>query len=241
MSVGGNGVPDFIAWPHQLFPAKAIRPNMVPFSRSGGRTIGGVSRPIRTDLGYWSVVYPEMVIHTVAQRRTWNAIRTKLSGMSGYVIVPVPSFDTAPWLDEDQGTFSVPHSDDSPFDDETEYSSPNIVVEMVDAVSIGDTSVTLRLINGAEDLVGVRFSYNHALYETGPLTEVDGDEWTVPIFPAARTAIPASAPLDFDNPTCMCHLAADNAMDVSLGLASIDNVSVSFVEAVDYWNDLAAA
>lgn len=105
---------------------------------------------------------------------------------------------------------------------------------------LGATVVTLRLLNasGAE---GVRFSYQHALYETGPqIEQVSPDLYRVPVFPAIRKAIPADAPLEVDNPTCLCRLADDRGMSgLSLSPAEIDTATVEFVEAVDVWNDLA--
>jgi hypothetical protein len=98
----------------------------------------------------------------------------------------------------------------------------------------------LRIIKAAQDLSGVRFSYNNALYETGPAIDIDGDVWTVPISPTVRELIPSGSDLEFDAPTCLCHLADDRGMDVSqdaVGKAVRPNVS--FIEATDYWNDLA--
>lgn len=88
--------------------------------------------------------------------------------------------------------------------------------------------------------VGVRFSYKHALYETGPVISVDGDIWEVPISPTVRELIPAGADLEFDRPTCLCRLSDDRGMDVVQDAISKNaNPNVSFVEATDYWNRLA--
>ncbi|MNL31146.1 hypothetical protein D3C87_1529190 [compost metagenome] len=102
---------------------------------------------------------------------------------------------------------------------------------------VGATSIRLRIINAADNLVGVRFSYNHALYETGPVNSVDDDIWTVPISPSVRELIPAGADLEFDRPTCLCHLAEDRGMDIDQNaVGKFSSPSISFVEAVDYWN-----
>jgi len=60
------------------------------------------------------------------------------------------------------------------------------------------------------------------------------------VTPAIRQTIPAGADLEFDNPTCLVHLASDNGMDIpqdAIGKTSL--VNVNFVEATDYWSRLA--
>ncbi len=129
------------------------------------------------------------------------------------------------------------HSDDAPFDDDTPYVQGAISVVTDGVTPVGATSIRLRIINADDNLVGVRFSYNHALYETGPVTSVDGDIWTLPISPSVRELIPAGADLEFDQPTCLCHLAEDRGMDIDQNaVGKFSSPSVSFFEAVDYWN-----
>lgn len=227
-------------WPESLAPAQ-IAPNQVAFSRSGGRSLGGLERTIRTDRGWWTIDYKGVMLSSTAIRRTWNAIRTSLGGMAGLLAIPVLSYDSN---GEPAGTVGgrllIPHSDGTGFSDGSYYTQPAIVVEMAAAASLGDTSISLRIVSNIDELSGVRFSYNHALYETGNPTSIVDDVWTVDIFPAIRADIPEDAVLEFDVPTCLVHLANDRAMDLSFSAGKLDRVDVSFVEAVDYWNDLAA-
>jgi len=105
--------------------------------------------------------------------------------------------------------------------------------------AIGATVVNLLLVDGAEDLSGIRFSYNDALYETGRPISQTGAVWQVPIFPAIRAQIPSGAQLEVTSPTCLVKLATDREMDVTISVSGFDQRDVSFVEAVDYWSDLA--
>lgn len=230
-------------WPASVLKPSQVLANPVFFSRTGGPSLGGINRTTRTDRGRWSIVYRGIPLFTGARRRVWNAIRTHLAGSAGLIAVPVWSFDTTPWpAGTTQGYELVAHDDGAPFGDGSLYSQPAVVVEMAAAAAIGDTTVTLRLVSGVEFLTGVRFSYDRALYETGALVSaIDGDEWTLDIFPAIRAAIPADAALDLALPTCLCRLAEDAGMDVAFSRGGHDRVDVSFVEAVDYWNDLATA
>lgn len=154
-------------------------------------------------------------------RRWWNALRVNLSGRSGLIAIPVYSKDTAGYQD---GTFE-----------------PLVATEQVtcvEAVGIGATTIKLQGNYGSPVLFGTRFSYQNALYETGYGTPVSG-VWTMPIFPAIRAAIPAGAVLETANPTCLVRLADDRGMDVAMSAGRVDLRDVTWIEATDYWNDLA--
>lgn len=231
-----------LVWPRAILKPAQILPNVVPFSRSGGRSLGGLERVTRTDRGWWSIQYRgvSLGLPGSAARRAFAAIGAELGGMAGLIAVPVWSYDVAPWTAGSDGRTLTTNSDGSRFADGAYWQSPTIAVEMAAAAAIGDTSVTLRLVTGISDLSGVRFSHRHALYRTGRAAEIDGDEWTVSVTPAIRAAIPADAPLELDMPTCLVRLASDRAMDGALSAGKGDRADVAFIEAVDVWNDLAA-
>lgn len=234
---------DIIQWPSCLLRPQQVQASVVAFTRSGGKSLGGLEPVTRTDLGYWAIDYTGVVMQNRNhnQWRTWQAIRQKLGGRSGLIAVPVRASLSAPYESGSfEPTVELPHGDDAFFSDDTGYEQSAISVVTDGVVPIGSTTIRLRIIKGAPDLIGVRFSYNHAMYETGPAIDVSGDIWTVPISPTARELIPVGADLNFDRPTCLCHLADDRGMDVSqdsIGKSARPNVS--FVEATDYWNKLA--
>lgn len=235
-------MPDIIVWPTCLLRPQQVQANVVAFTRSGGKSLGGVEPVTRTDLGYWAIDYSGVVMQNRYrdQWRTWQAIRTKLGGRAGLVAVRVPSSLSAPY---ESGRFEpvidVTHNDDTEFSDDTPYEQNAISVVTEGVTPLGSTTIRLRIIKASADLAGVRFSYNHALYETGPIISVDGDIWEVPITPSVRELIPAGADLEFDRPTCLCHLAEDRGMDVTQdAIAKGVRPNVSFIEATDYWNSL---
>ncbi|THV13727.1 hypothetical protein [Rhizobium rhizophilum] len=232
-----------IVWPHCVLRPQQVAANLVPFTRSGGATLGGISPSYRTDLGFWSIDYMNVILQNrhKAQWQTWQAIRQKLGGRSGLIAVPVRSALSAPYV---SGSFEpmpeTKHSDGSTFSDGSLYVQGAISVKSVGVTAIGATTIRLRVIHADSNLVGVRFSCNHALYETGPVISVDGDVWEVPISPTVRELIPADCDLEFDRPTCLCHLADDRGMDVTQEAVSRTSYpSLRFVEATDYWNALA--
>lgn len=234
---------DIIEWPFCLLRPGNVSPNLVPFTRSGGRSLGGIEPAVRTDLGFWQIDYGGIYMRNRIreQWKAWQAIRQKLAGRAGLIAVRVPSSFSAPYA---SGAFepvsTVPHSDDTLFDDETGYEQGAISIKCEGNAPIGSTTIRLRIIQAADDLVGSRFSFNHALYIVGPVIDVTGDIWTVPISPSVRELIPAGADLNFDRPTCLCHLSEDRGMDVSqdsIGRGTAPDVG--FTEANDYWNQLA--
>lgn len=231
-----------IVWPRCLLNPRETAADPVPFSRSGGKSLNGIERVTRTDRGFWSVTLGGIVLRSTEQKRTWNAMRVAASGRAGLFILPVRSWDSAPF---ESGKFEpgivLPHSDGTLFSDGTGYEQGNIDVQVAAAVGIGATVIKLRRLLGAADLSGVRFSHEHAAYETGPAIDVDRDVWTVPISPAIRAPITAGTQMEFDNPTCLCRLADDRGLDLAQGKRGFDTMSVAFVEAVDWWNDLAVA
>ena len=232
---------DIIQWPVELLTPEECRPNLVPFTRSGGRSLGGLEPTTRTDLGYWTVELVDIAVHSAEQRRTWNAISQRLAGRSGLIAVPAWSRDAAPYVSgEYEPSGLVPHDDDSLFDDDTPYEQGAISVVSDGVTPVGATTIRLRIINAASDLVGVLLSYEHAPYQTGPVIEVNGDIWTLPISPAVRALIPAGSDLEFDMPTCLCRLADDRGMDGGVNSIAFEQRSVAFVEATDYWASLVA-
>lgn len=235
-------MPEIYYWPAKLLRPREIEPNQVTFSRTGGRTLGGIKRSIRTNRGHWEIAMNGVVLASTAQRRTWNAIRTGLCGSPGLLVIPVWSFDTAPFA---SGMFDaehlVPHSDGTPFSDGTLYSQGSVSVRCAESATIGATTIKLNVLAAENDLAGVRFSYNHALYETGPAISIAGATWHVPIFPPIRAPVPAGAELEFNLPTCLVHLMEDRGMDVGYNhITKVNERTVFFEEATDYWSDLAA-
>lgn len=234
-----------IEWPICLLTPQTMGVNLVPFTRSGGRTLGGIQSATRTDLGFWTIDYGAVLLRNRhrEQWQTWNAIRQSLGGKSGLIAVRVRSGLSAPYASGDfEPMAETLHDDDTPFDDETPYVQGAISIVSVGVTPIGATQIRLRRVWAGVNLVGVRFSYGHALYETGPLVDADGDVFTLPISPTVRATIPDGAELEFDQLSCICRLADDRGMDVPQDAISRNSLpSLSFVEATDYWADLAMA
>lgn len=233
---------NIVHWPVQLLTPESSPFDPVPFSRGTNPSLGGMSRATRSDRGWWRGSYNNIVFRrgNHNQTRTWNAIRVALGGMPGLVAVPVCS--TAFWAGLGIARFPVnitPHDDGTTFDDGSGYAQGNVRLEMATFAPLGATVVTLRLLDIA--LAGsIRFSYQHAMYETGRvLAQPASDTYQVEVFPSIRMPIPAGAMLETERPTVLCRLASDSEMTRDPGVTGTQSASVNFVEAADFWNDLA--
>lgn len=230
-----------LLWPEALLSPLECRARLVPFSRSGGRTIGGTKPSTRTDLGHWRIDLNGIPLRGSEMLRTWDALSAYLGGTSGRVAVPAWAMDSAPYASGiEEPRDELAHADDSLFSDETGYLQNAISVVSVGVTAIGATVMSMRLVNGASDLSGVRFSVDHALYQTGQVVAIEDDIWTVRITPSVRALIPAGSDLEFDRPTCVCNLAEDDGMQRSINADRFERESVSFVEDTHYWSQLAA-
>lgn len=231
---------DILEWPRNLLVPRACRANVVPFTRSGGRSLGGIKPSVRTDLGYWSIDLTDVIIHRREQFRAFEALKGLMSGAAGQIAVPVYSPKRAPYVD---GVYQAPlmlsHDDDSVFDDDAGYSQGVISCVSVGLTPLGATSMRIRVIKGDDDLVGSLFSYNHALYTVHQLISLEDNVHEVRISPTVREVIPSGSDLEFDEPTCLCNLADDSGLDDGENYEGYQLVSVSFVEDTDYWSRLA--
>lgn len=231
----------FVFWPADLLVPAEISANPVPFTRSGGRSISGLKRSVRTDRGYWEIEMINIPIFSRAQRRVWQSMRVELSGSSGLAVIPVWSRDTAPFVSgKFEPRITTSHSDGTVHSDSTPYSQGAIDLTSFDDVEIGETSIRIEAVHAEQNLAGIRFSYNHALYETGKILSEVGNVFRVTVFPAIRAPIPAGAPLNASNPTCLVNLKEDRGMDISYNISGFTQKSIAWQEASQYWSDLAA-
>ena len=231
---------DILKWPRNLLVPKECRPNIVPFTRTGGRSLGGVSPSVRTDLGFWSIELNGILLASRAKMKTYEAIKDILSGSAGTIAVPIYAPDRAPYVG---GIYQEPvlvtHDDGTTFSDGTSYQQGRISIVTEGVTPIGATTISVRIIAADDDLSGVFFSYQHALYRTGRELGRDGDVVTLKISPSIRQTIPDGADLNFDEPDCLCNLAADRGMDNGSNIDRYDLVSLTFNEDTNYWNQLA--
>ena len=232
----------FKIWPKSVLPLAGCNFIQEPFSRTGGTSLENVEITTQTDVGKWRADIGPIIVHTRNQFRVWTAIRTYLSGRSGIIAMPANEKFTAPYVgDVETSPGLSTHSDGSTFSDGSKYRTRSIGLRMSAAAGLGATVVSIEAVNAGDDLTGVRFSYQYALYETGELISRSGNVWQVRVFPAIRQAIPAGADLEADDPMCLMKLETDIGMQLPETPDRVSRQTIRMVEAVDYWNDLAVA
>lgn len=233
-------VADILEWPRDVLIPEFFTANLVPFSRSGGTSLGGSKPSVRTDLGHWMIEMGNVQLLTRTHYKAFDTIAAILGGSAGRVAVPVYAQETTPFIN---GVVTDPaettHSDSSPFSDGSKYRQRSVSVVTSGVTALGATTIKLRALNADDDLTGVRFSYRHALYQTGELLDRAGDVQTFRVTPSIRELIPAGVSLEFDEPTCLCRLIDNSGMDRSINPVGIQTVSVKFQEDTDYWARLA--
>lgn len=204
----------------------------------GGTSLSGISDPVQSDGGgYWIANYdgadfggPDDEDRTLTL--AWRAINAGLSGGQPAVVLlhdqhhqPVGS------------ALSVPHSDDAPFSDDTEYASPSVASSVIAVVNgeTGGLNCTILDITFVAPLAligGERFTYVHPTWgeraaEISSVEDIEGGK-RIKFQPPIRGGIAAGDALDFDNVRCRMRRASQPTSALSMGLFS--SASIQFVE-----------
>lgn len=235
-------VPDFIVWPKSVLKIGGCEFTEETFSRTGGTSLENSEVITQTDLGKWRAEIGPIPLYYPNEWRVWRAISTFLNGRAGIVAIPANDRFSAPYVNgvETHPRFTT-HSDGATFSDGSQYRARSIDLKMSTAATLGATVVSIEAVKAGDDLTGIRFSYQYAMYQTGELISKSGDVWQMRIFPAIRQAIPASADLECDEPKCLMRLESDTEMSVRETPNRLATPSIRLVEAVDYWNTLASS
>lgn len=231
---------DFLVWPSKTLRIGEAQFTEAAMSRTGGLSLEGSERTTKTDVGFWKADLKNIPIVSAAHWRVWQAIATELGGRSGLIAVPAVSRFSAPYVDDIESEPTITnHSDGASFSDGTGYRNRSIILRTSAQANLGSTIVSIEAQHAGDDLTGIKFSYQYALYKTGSIISKSGNIWQMRVFPAIRQTIPAGADLETDDPMCLMHLATDTEMTAEEKPGKLCFPSISLKEAVDYWTDLA--
>ena len=213
---------------------------------SGGQTSSGIMPMTRLDGGgLWKATLSNVALVEIDQVLAWRAIAAHCDGGAQPIILPMCDLRHAPIpLISGQRVFhvdDVPHSDLSPFDDDTPYQHD--IQTMISAFADGPlplraTSIAIHITVGGQVKGGQYFSINHPtvgprLYRIVEVTFDHGGGFTVcTIRPPLREATAeAQTPLNFNHPACVMRLATTDAMDLTLQMRKYGTPTVNFIEA----------
>lgn len=202
----------------------AIRQNII----SGGMALDGTDTVIATDGGgRWVAQYGNAPLNRREKVMAWRAARAILDGGTVPIIFPVCDARHQPVL----GSRGVPHSDGSPFSDESLYSGGGGTVHAAADAPLRSTSMTLAIETLGKPLIGgERFSidhptWRHRMYE---IKTIDGEQIT--FRPPLREAVAAGTEINFSDPRCVMRLAAESDMAAPLNGPRTATGSITLVE-----------
>lgn len=204
----------------------------------GGTSLSGMSDVIQIDGGgFWQADFSSADFGGVADADrantlAWRAINAGLSG-GATAIIRFCDRHHQPVYD----AITVPHSDDTPFGDDTEYvsgSASAAVIAVVNGQAAGlnatiiDISLTApRALIGGERFTHVHETWLDRAYEIRKVETISGGV-RLTFQPPIRGGIAVGDPIDFDNPRCVMRRTSPPTNALSIGLYS--SASIAFVE-----------
>lgn len=216
-------------WPRHLFPAMDVRWRLQNRVISGGMPVIGPARAVGTiGAGLWVCEMTGIWLYRPEQLKAARALDMILDG--GLTSLVVGSCETAlaPWA---VPTDPVPHSDGSPFSDETLYAGAAPTGTVVAAAALRATSLQIELPTGATLTGGEAFSIRHPnkgerRYQ---VARVNGD--VVTFRPELREAVTAGTKVHFAEVGCVMRLANPDEFLSAIRAGATADLAPVFVEA----------
>lgn len=192
---------------------------------SGGTSLSGYEDVIRTDGGgFLSVEFSSGETWERQDTLAWRAIT---DGMDGGAVAVVVHFCDR--LHQPVGDLAlVPHSDGTPFSDDSLYRSSGAEGSLLADAALRATSIRMSIASEKPLIGGELFTIVHPNWgeRAYRIIRIDGD--TVHIRPPLREAAPAGTVLDFDDPRCRMRLVGAPSNATNMG--RFQSVSARFVE-----------
>lgn len=226
-------------WPFDLLSPLTPRWSPSTTVNSGGTTLSGLEQRDRVDGGpLWECALRGIPVWNGRQILAHDALEMILVGDLSPIIVQrrPPKCDT---LGGEVGD-GVPHSDESPFSDDSLYESGGSVTSSATgAADLGDTEIeltvtgTLRPLLGGDEFTIVHPIAKERMYRIKRVTAVAGDTYTVEFGPPLRDDVDAGEALDFNDPRCLMRLDDADAFKLELENNERGQFDAVFTEA--YW------
>lgn len=215
-----------------LFAPNEFQADLERRTISGGESLAGDEDLIATDGGgrvFVEISDPYLDDPPIAL--AWRALDAYSDGGARAIIVPFCDGRHQPT----NGGVSVPHSDETTFSDESEYSQGGASGEVAADGPLRGTVMELRGLVLARDLMGGEWlSIDHPTmrwraYRIAEILELDSGAGTarISIRPPLREAIAAGELVEFAKPRCVMRVDGGLPSPTSMGYAS---GSARFVE-----------
>lgn len=230
---------EFEVWPHRLLRPKTIGWSISGGSIDGGRPLGGGASQLAVfgGGGLFVARLSEIAIRTREAQMAWLALEAALDNGATPIVVSRCSMRTSPLLRSGHG--GVPHSDGTPFSDDTLYAGATVASVTTQPAAFRATSLSFTLLGGRPLIGGEHFSINHPtagwriyrVFRIVSLAPVAGGfSYSVQFRCPLREAVDAGVTIEWDLPRCLMRLADPDGMALDEELLKFASPSVSFVE-----------
>lgn len=216
-------------WPRALFPASDIRWRLQNRVIGGGMPVVGPSRSSGTiGGGLWVCEMSGIWLRKREQIQAARALDMILDGGLTRIVVGACESRYAPWA---RPTEPVPHSDGSPFSDETFYAGSAPTGTVTAAAPLRATTIALSLPAGASLIGGEAFSIRHPVKgeRRYQISRVEGAQVT--FRPELREAVTTGTEVHFHDVGCVMRLANPDEFLSAISMGRFADLAPTFVEA----------
>lgn len=222
-------------FPYSTLKAVSFKLDLGANVISGGVTNGGYQQRVNTSGGgLWFLELSFNRLRTPDQLKAWRVIQYSSDGGVKPVNVPICDLRQAP---RPGGPFAsgVPHSDGTPFSDDSLYATPWIVAALAADASARAAVISVTFENDSLPLGGEYFSLSygdgyHELHVIIAVAETEPGVFDLTIRPPLRVAHATGESLEFDHPTGTFVLADVNSMSMATEYGKFGKADASFVE-----------
>lgn len=218
-----------LVFPTWRFPFQSKDFDIEQALLSGGTALNGVDDTIASDGGgKW---YADLgdALYSRDRVMLWRAFKSAIQYGALPFVFPVCDARHQPTM----GRKWVPHSDGSPFSDDTLYASGDCTASLAADAALRATQITINMVLGKPLIGGERFAIDHPTmrhrcYQVGRIFDQTPTSATFQFHTPLREAAPAGTVIDFNSPRCVVRLSG--AMSAPLAGPRWASGSVRFVE-----------
>lgn len=220
-----------LRWPVGVLRPQNVAFDIAPRSLAGPASVSGKTQVVSSDAGIWKVTFSGIVIRDRQSVLAHRAISTILEGRLVPILIPLcRGYQPIPQEADEYNLYdTIPHSDETPFSDGSEYQSSVISVTSSGTTPVRAVSMVVDVDLAGDIQPGQHFSIGERLYR---VRSFDPDTGELTFRPPLREAVEDGAELNFDDPVCRMRLATDDAMDLELALRRFGSPTVNFIEDV---------
>jgi len=221
-----------LRWPIESLAPREFSLHLAARTIAGPSSVSGVAQVVASDAGIWRLTFGGIPVVDRQRVILWRSLSEWAEGRMNPFLVPITHF-YQPYAPEWESLYEpVPHSDDSPFGDGSEYQGGVIDVTLASNIPLRGTTANITINVAHEIQPGQHFSIGERLYRIRTVEYTSENTATITFRPPAREAATIGTRLEFDNPVVRVRLASDNEMELSLDYGRWSFPSVNFIEDV---------